>query len=86
MMTNPDRGPRLFDVRPLIAAILGIYGIILTVMGIGASAQSLAKADGIRINLWVGLAMLVVAGLFLWWSRTRPLVDESDETDSEVPD
>jgi hypothetical protein len=33
-----------------------------------------AKADGININLWTGIGMLVFAALFVLWARLRPIV------------
>ncbi len=66
---------QLFDLRTVIAVLFGVYGIILTVMGLffGGEAE-LAKAGGIDINLWSGLGMIVVAALFVLWVRLRPLL------------
>ncbi|GAB3132803.1 hypothetical protein [Amycolatopsis sp. NPDC004378] len=64
-----------FDIRLIIALLIGVYGIILTVMGIGfTSDQEIAKAAGVNINLWAGIGMLVVAALFFVWAKVRPLV------------
>ncbi len=74
-----DRDPkdatasRLFDLRTLIGALFVLYGVLLTVVGIFDTEQELAKADGIRINLWVGLSMLLLGLLFLLWAWLRPL-------------
>jgi hypothetical protein len=66
---------QLFDLRTVIAVLFGVYGIILTVMGLFFTGEAeLAKAGGIDINLWSGLAMIVVGGLFVLWVRLRPLV------------
>jgi uncharacterized membrane protein len=66
---------QLFDLRTVIAVLFGVYGILLTVMGLFfTSAADLAKAGGIDINLWSGLIMIVVAALFVLWVRLRPLV------------
>lgn len=63
----------LFDLRTVIAVLFGIYGVMLTVMGlIGSSPEQLAKAGGINLNLWTGLGMLVVAALFVLWLVLRP--------------
>lgn len=80
-MTDPaefhdpaDRsGARLFDLRLIIGALFVLYGIVLTVLGFAASARDLARAGGIRINLWIGLGMLLLGVLFLVWARWRPL-------------
>ena len=66
---------QLFDLRTVIAVLFGVYGIILTVMGLFFEDEAqLAKAGGIDINLWSGLAMILVAALFALWVRLRPLV------------
>ncbi|MDQ3579337.1 MAG: hypothetical protein M3443_17440 [Actinomycetota bacterium] len=65
----------LFDLRGVIALLFGIYGVVLTIMGLFAtSQQDLDKAGGINVNLWVGIGMLVVTGLFALWVVLRPLV------------
>jgi hypothetical protein len=73
------RAANLFDVRRMIGGLFLIYGLILTVLGIGASQEEIDKAAGVNMNLWVGLAMLVVAALFLLWAFTRPLAQELEE-------
>ena len=47
------RGARanLFDIRRLIGGLFVIYGVILTVLGLGESDASIAKSAGININL-----------------------------------
>ncbi len=71
---------RLFDLRTLIGALFVLYGLILTVVGLFDNEQDIAKADGIRINLWLGLSMLLLGVLFLLWVRLRPLKLERDPT------
>ncbi|GAB3137665.1 hypothetical protein [Microbispora hainanensis] len=63
---------RLFDIRRVIGGLFVVYGLILAVTGLLDSAQEIQKAEGIRINLWTGIAMLVVGGAFLLWERLRP--------------
>ncbi|MDQ3401863.1 MAG: hypothetical protein M3548_00520 [Actinomycetota bacterium] len=64
----------LFDLRGVIALLFGIYGVVLTIMGLFAtSQQDLDKAGGINVNLWVGIGMLVVTALFALWVVLRPL-------------
>jgi len=72
---NPENATasRLFDLRTIIGALFVVYGLILTVAGIFDNDAEIAKADGIRINLWLGLAMLLLGALFLLWVRLRPL-------------
>ncbi|MEV7092376.1 hypothetical protein AB0M80_05990 [Amycolatopsis sp. NPDC051045] len=75
-----------FDIRLIIALLVGVYGVILTVMGIGfSSEEEIAKAAGVNINLWAGLGMLVVAALFVIWAVVRPLVVLA-ETETETGD
>jgi hypothetical protein len=64
---------RLFDLRTIIGALFVLYGLILIIAGLFDTDAEIAKADGIRINLWLGLAMLVLGGLYLLWVRLRPL-------------
>jgi hypothetical protein len=75
------RAARLFDIRRLIGGIFVIYGVILTVLGLGESDASIAKSADININLYAGLGMLVVGILFLAWAFSRPLPAEIDESE-----
>jgi hypothetical protein len=63
---------RLFDVRRVIGALFVVYGVIVTTIGIFDNPAEIAKAEGVRINLWMGLAMLALGGLFLLWQWWRP--------------
>jgi membrane protein implicated in regulation of membrane protease activity len=74
------RAANLFDVRLIIAGLFLLYGAILFVMGLGASDADIAKAHGFNANLWVGIALLVTAAIFLAWARWRPLSRELEET------
>jgi hypothetical protein len=73
------RAANLFDVRRFIGGLFVIYGVILFVLGIGASDADVEKAAGVNVNLWTGLAMLIVGALFLAWAFTRPLGDDLAE-------
>lgn len=64
---------RLFDVRLIIGGLFTVYGVIVTVVGLLDSGAALTKARGVRINLWVGLAMLALGLLFLSWRAARPM-------------
>ncbi|WP_243788481.1 hypothetical protein [Saccharopolyspora gloriosae] len=64
---------RLFDVRGVIGGLFVFYGLLIGAAGLFADESALAKAQGININLWTGLAMLLVGGFFLLWLKTRPL-------------
>jgi xanthine/uracil/vitamin C permease (AzgA family) len=77
------RAANLFDVRRFIGALFVIYGVILLVLGLGASDADVDKAAGVNVNLWTGLAMLIVGGIFLAWAFTRPLGQQLEEAESE---
>lgn len=63
---------RAFDVRRVIGGLFAVYGVIVTVIGLTDSSAEIGKAQGIRINLWTGLAMLAFGGLMLLWHWLRP--------------
>ncbi|NYJ04340.1 hypothetical protein [Petropleomorpha daqingensis] len=67
-----------YDVRVFIAGLIGLYGVVLVVMGIFFdSADDKEKTGGVNANLWAGLVMIVVAIAFAVWTRWRPvIVDE----------
>ncbi|WP_104523147.1 hypothetical protein [Blastococcus atacamensis] len=66
-----------FDVRNVIAELIGFYGVVLVVVGlVDDSAEAMAKTGGVNANLWAGIGMLVVAVAFALWSRLRPTVVE----------
>ena len=73
------RAANLFDVRRFIGGLFVLYGVILFVLGIGASDSEVEKAAGVNVNLWTGLAMLLVGAFFLAWAFTRPLSDQLEE-------
>lgn len=63
---------RIFDLRRIIGGLFVLYGIIVTIAGINPSDSSLDKSEGININLWTGLGMLLLGIFFLLWLRLRP--------------
>ncbi|MET8150732.1 hypothetical protein ACIBSW_30355 [Actinoplanes sp. NPDC049668] len=63
---------RLFDVRRVIGGLFLVYGLIVTLVGVFDGSAEIAKAQGVRINLWMGLAMLALGAFFLIWLRLRP--------------
>ena len=70
------RAANLFDLRRIIGGLFAVYGVILVVLGLGASDAEIDKAAGWNLNLWVGVAMLVTAAIFLAWAFARPLGEE----------
>jgi hypothetical protein len=79
--SRAERAANLFDVRRFIGGLFVLYGLILFVLGIGASDADVDKAAGVNINLWTGLAMLIVGALFLAWAFTRPVGRELAESE-----
>ncbi len=71
-----------FDVRSVIAGLLGLFGVVLVVVGlVDSSAADLEKTGGVNANLWTGIAMIAVALCFALWSRVRPIVVETPPDD-----
>ncbi|MGW0006932.1 hypothetical protein [Nocardia grenadensis] len=70
----------LFDIRTIVGSLLGLYGIILAITGlVHDTVDEEAKTGGINVNLWAGLALLVVAVAFVTWALLRPVaVDRPD--------
>lgn len=63
-----------FDVRLIIALLLAVYGLVLTILGLFfVTDEDIEKSSGVNVNLWTGLAMLVVCALFALWAWLRPL-------------
>ena len=62
-----------FDIRNIIGALMGAYGVILALAGLFADTAP-EKTGDVNANLWTGIALLVVAGAFLGWARLRPIV------------
>ncbi|WNV74524.1 hypothetical protein [Geodermatophilus sp. DSM 44513] len=63
-----------YDVRNVIAALIGFYGVVLVVVGLVDGAEAEAKTGGVDANLWAGAGMLLFAAAFALWSRLRPVV------------
>jgi len=63
---------RLFDVRRVIGGLFVVYGLIVTLVGLFDGSAEIEKAQGVRINLWMGLAMLALGAFFLLWLWLRP--------------
>jgi hypothetical membrane protein len=71
--TTSKKAARLFDVRLVIGGLFTIYGVIVTLIGLFDNHSEIEKAQGVRINLWMGLGMLAVGLLMLLWLRLNPL-------------
>ncbi|GGN16607.1 hypothetical protein [Streptomyces fuscichromogenes] len=64
---------RIFDLRRIIGGLFVLYGVIVTITGITDSQAEIDKAQGININLWTGIGMLLLGVFFLVWLWLRPV-------------
>jgi hypothetical protein len=74
----------LFDIRSIVAALLGVYGVVLLIAGIapalakagaGTATHTPDRADlaaGGVANLWVGGILVLITLLFAVWVVVRP--------------
>lgn len=72
MMAESASAVRLFDVRRIIGVLFVIYGVVVLIMGITDGPAAIHKAQGVNINLWTGIGMLVLGVFFLVWMAVRP--------------
>ena len=80
----PSAAASLFDLRTVIAVLFGVYGLVLTVMGLFfEDPAQLAKSAGIDMNLWTGIGMLIIAAVFVAWVRLRPPLTAVTQDDGE---
>lgn len=78
------RTARAFDIRTFIAALIGLYGVILVAMGLFATSDAdRDMAGGVNVNLWAGLGMVVAAALFQGWAMWRPVVVPAKTTEPD---
>ncbi|KOV62696.1 hypothetical protein [Streptomyces sp. MMG1121] len=63
---------RIFDLRRIIGGLFVLYGVIVTITGITDSRAAIDKAQGVNINLWTGMGMLLLGIFFLAWLKLRP--------------
>ena len=85
---NEDRerlssAARLFDVRRVIGGLFVVYGLVVTLLGLFDGKAEIEKAQGVRINLWMGLAMLALGLFMLIWLRLNP--PKPPDADRETP-
>ncbi|MEV7449762.1 hypothetical protein ACFY2D_24975 [Streptomyces nigra] len=67
-----ETAARLFDIRRIIGGLFVVYGVIVTIVGITDDDAAIDKAEGVNINLWTGLGMLLLGLFFLTWLKLRP--------------
>jgi len=77
------RAANRFDIRRIIGFLFVIYGVILVVTGIAGSHAVKSKAAGVNVDLWTGIAMLVVAAIMIAWALLRPVMPVPPERRDE---
>ena len=86
-LTTRPRTAGAFGVPTVIAELLGLYGVVLVVIGVADRSHSApGGAGGVSTNLWAGIAMLVVALLLAAWSLRRSRVAEPPREGLPVPE
>lgn len=76
-MAQTAKTAGIFDIRNVIGALLGVYGVILLLMGLFGNKEY-AKTGDVNANLWGGLVLLVVGIVFLAWAGLRPVVVDEE--------
>ncbi|KUN97957.1 hypothetical protein [Streptomyces caeruleatus] len=83
--SKSETAARLFDIRRIIGGLFVIYGVIVTIVGLTDDDAAIDKAEGVNINLWTGLGMLLLGLFFLTWLKLRPTAPPPPRTDDETP-
>ena len=81
--TREAQAANLFDLRRIIGGVFIVYGIVLTIVGLGDSDKEIAKSAGVHINLYAGLGMLILGGVFIAWALVRPLGRQLQEEEAK---
>lgn len=78
-----------FDIRTVIAILLEIYGLVLVICSFAldpGTNPDTGASKSATDNLWVGIGLLVVAGVFVAWTKLKPIiVDESKIVHDDEP-
>jgi hypothetical protein len=75
----------LFDLRRIIGGLFLLYGVVLVIVGLTDGDKEIAKSAGVHINLFAGIGMLVLGGLFVAWAIWRPLGRQIEEAERGQP-
>ncbi|TDB78621.1 MULTISPECIES: hypothetical protein [unclassified Micromonospora] len=75
---------RLFDIRRVIGGLFVVYGVLVGLVGLFDGQPEIDKAQGLRINLWAGLLMLLFGVAMLAWQWLRPVEPPTVEEAQEV--
>jgi hypothetical protein len=76
----------VLDIRNIIGGLLGVYGVILVLMGLFGDKE-LDKTGDVNANLWAGLALVAGSAVFIIWAWLRPIVvpDHVERPDIDRP-
>jgi hypothetical protein len=96
-MTSPEEVPgessasvlaHLLDLRTFVGVLFLIFGVIVTIVGLGASPADIEKASGINLSLWIGVLMLVLGAVFIVWMLVRPpeILHGHEVTEEDLPE
>ena len=59
-----------FDIRNFIGALLGLYGLILTLLGIFGD-KAVRRTGNVNANLYAGIVLLVISAFFIVWAQDQ---------------
>lgn len=80
--TPPKRTAGLFDIRNMIGMLMGIYGVILLLMGFFGD-PAFDRTGGVNANLWAGIGLSIVCAVMVLWAKLRPTyVPEGDAAEA----
>lgn len=74
-----------YDIRNFIAGLMGIYGVVLTLVGLLGDNESSQAGRGtdLNINLWVGLGLIVFAFGMAAWAKARPTMVDDRQVEAD---
>jgi hypothetical protein len=73
MADTSTRAAGALDIRAIIAYLIGLYGLILSGLGLFDFGDADKEKTGdLNLNLWAGLGMIAFALGFLLWNKLNP--------------
>jgi hypothetical protein len=73
MADTSTRAAGALDIRALIAYLIGLYGLILSGLGLFDFVDADKEKTGdLNLKLWAGLGMIAFALGFLLWNKLNP--------------
>ena len=96
-MTSPEERPgesstdllaKLFDLRTFVGALFLIFGVIVTLVGLGASQAEIQKAADVNLSLILGIIMLVMGVYFIGWVLLKPpeVLHSHEMSEDDLPE